>query len=143
MENRNHSYTDNLIKNIFKETKTIAIVGASPDIDRPSYRVMNFLKSEGFKVYPVNPQFLNEKILGEKVFSNLSNIKERIDLVNIFRRPEFIEEITKEAILIKTKTIWMQLGIKNYSADELAKKNNIHSIMNRCTKLEYIRLCKK
>tara|TARA_Y100000590_G_C15453482_1_gene913626 strand:+ start:394 stop:825 length:432 start_codon:yes stop_codon:yes gene_type:complete len=143
MENSNYFYSDNLIKSIFRETKTIAIVGASPDVDRPSYRVMNFLKSEGFKVYPVNPQFLNEKILGEKVLSKLSNIEERIDLVNIFRRSEFVEEITKEAISVKTKTIWMQLGIENYSADILAKNNNIHSIMNRCTKLEYIRLCKK
>ena len=124
MENSNYFYSDNLIKSIFRETKTIAIVGASPDVDRPSYRVMNFLKSEGFKVYPVNPQFLNEKILGEKVLSKLSNIEERIDLVNIFRRSEFVEEITKEAISVKTKTIWMQLGIKNYSADILAKNNN-------------------
>ena len=124
MENSNYFYSDNLIKSIFRETKTIAIVGASPDVDRPSYRVMNFLKSEGFKVYPVNPQFLNEKILGEKVLSKLSNIEERIDLVNIFRRSEFVEEITKEAISVKTKTIWMQLGIENYSADILAKNNN-------------------
>ena len=142
MEEINYIYSDNLIKNIFVKTKTIAIVGASPDILRPSYRVMDYLIKEGFKIYPVNPQFLNETILGEKVFGKLSHIKERIDLVNIFRRPEFIEEIVKEAISIKTKTIWMQLGIINYSADKLAKKNNINSIMNKCTKLEYIRLFK-
>jgi len=124
-----------LIKKIFDETKTIAVVGLSPKKYRASYVVSEYLQQHGYKIIPVYPR--EKKILGENVYENLTDIKEEIDLVLIFRRSEEVLPVVEQAIKMKPKFIWMQLGIINKEAEELAKNNGIEVVSNRCMKIEH------
>ena len=99
------------LRSILKNITSIAIIGASPKLERDSYKVMRFLIEYGFKVFPVNPNYLDHEILGEKCFSNLKDIDQKIDMVDIFRPKEFVNEITKDAIKVGVKVIWTQEGI--------------------------------
>lgn len=127
-----------LIEKILKETNTIAVVGLSPKEYRDSYMVSKYLKEHGYKIIPVYPR--EKEILGEKVYERLTDIKEKVDLVLIFRRSEEVLPIVQEAIKIKPKYIWMQLGVSNKEAEDLAIKNGIEVISNRCMKIEYSHL---
>ncbi len=127
--------TDNLIKKILNETKTIAVVGLSPKKFRASYIVSEYLQQHGYRIIPVYPR--EKEILGQKVYEKLTDIKEKIDLVLIFRRSEEVLPVVEEAIKIKPKFIWMQLGITNKEAEELAKDNGIEVVVNRCMKIEH------
>ena len=110
-------YSRACIKEILETVKTIAIVGASSKPDRDSYKVMKFLMKNGFKVFPVNP---NEKIiLKQKCYSSLSEIKEKVDMVDIFRADEFILDLAKEAIEINANIFWTQEGIYNEQAESI------------------------
>jgi predicted CoA-binding protein len=100
--------------------------------------VPKYLKEKGYKIIPVNP--FAEEILGEKVYKNLSEIKEEVDIVDIFRPSEECLGIVKEAIKLKPKVIWMQLGIENKEAEKLAKENKIKVVMNKCIMREHQRL---
>ena len=97
----NTNYSDSFLKNILQEVKTIAIVGASPNPDRDSYKVMKFLRDYGFDIFPVNPNLANTKILGQKCYENLEAIEEKIDMVDVFRAIEHIPSIAHETIKIK------------------------------------------
>ena len=132
--------TDDKIKQLLTSAKTIALVGASPKIARPSYQVMAYLQQAGYKVLPINPGQTGKKILGEMVFASLSDIDGPIDIVDIFRRAEFVGEIVDEAIAIKAGAIWMQLGIANEEAATTARDAGLETVMNRCTKIEHARL---
>jgi predicted CoA-binding protein len=137
----NHeSYSDDYIRQIFARVKTIAMVGASPRPDRPSYRVMRFLQSKGFRVIPVNPQAAGELINGEKVRASLSEIAEPIDMVDIFRRSELVAPVVDEAIAKGTKVIWMQLDVRDDKAAAKAEAAGIAVVMNRCPAIEIPRL---
>ena len=137
----NHdNYSDNYIRNILKNTKTIAMVGASPNWNRPSYFAMKYLQKKGFRIVPVNPRVSNKTILGETVFPELTDIPETIDMVSIFRNSEAAGIITDEAILLPVKTVWMQLGVRNNAAAARAEASSINVVMNRCPKIEYGRL---
>ncbi|MDO9028104.1 MAG: CoA-binding protein [Candidatus Roizmanbacteria bacterium] len=114
----------------FKKIKTIAIVGLSDNPDRPSYKVGKYLLEQGFKIFPVNPNIDN--FLGIKSYKNLSEIKESIDIVDIFRKSEFVEPIVDEAIKIGAETIWIQEGIENVKAAEKARSAGLTVIMNAC-----------
>jgi predicted CoA-binding protein len=126
---------EKLIKKILQEAKTIAVVGLSPKQYRTSHIVTKYLKEHNYKIIPVYPR--EDEILGEKVYRDITEIKEKVDLVLIFRRSEEVLPIVKQAIKIKPKYIWMQLGIENKEAEELARKNGIQVVSNKCMKIEH------
>lgn len=126
------------IKNIMKSAKTIAVVGASPKPERPSYDVAQYLKDAGYKIIPVNPG--QKEILGETCYPSLLEVPEKIDIVDIFRDPAAVPEIVDQAIKVKAKVIWMQLGVVHNEAAEKAKKAGLSVVMNKCTKIEHARL---
>ena len=129
-------YSDKFLKNILEDTKSIAVVGASAKPYRDSYKVIAALIKHGYMVYPVNPNEVGNKILGLECFPDLNSIKEEIDMVDIFRSKDAVLEITNESINIGAKIIWMQLDIIHMEAAELAKKNGLSVVMNRCPKIE-------
>ncbi|KKQ24219.1 MAG: CoA-binding protein [Candidatus Roizmanbacteria bacterium GW2011_GWC2_37_13] len=119
----------------YKNIKTIAIVGLSDKSDRPSYKVCKYLMEHGFKIIPVNPNI--ESVFGLKSFQNLKDIKEPIDVVDIFRKSEFVEPIVDEAIKIGAKSIWMQEGVVNEVAAAKARSAGLTVVMNMCMMKEY------
>ena len=137
------TYADDLLRALFDEVKTIALVGASPRGEtRASWRVMRFLQNEGFKVYPVNPDALGQEIHGEKVYASIMDLPEKVDMVDIFRRSEAVPEVVEAALrdLPDLKTIWMQLGVIHEEAAQQARGAGLRVAMNRCPKIEYPRL---
>ncbi len=137
----NHdTYSDDYLRGILRRVKTIAMVGASPNPDRPSHHVMQFLQRRGYRVIPVNPQAAGEILQGEKVFAALADIPETIDMVDIFRRSELVAPVVDEAIAVGAKVIWMQLGVRNDAAAAKAEAQGIEVVMNRCPAIEIPRL---
>ncbi len=126
------------LKNILQTIKNIAIVGLSNSPERPSFGVASYLISAGYDIFPVNPKY--DQILGYKCYPALQDIPENIDLVNIFRRPEYIIPIAQAAIRHKIPIIWMQLGIINQTAADLASDAGLDVIMDQCIKIEHRRL---
>ncbi len=127
----------NDIKEILSKYKKIAMVGVSNDPTRASTIVMKYMQKYGFKVYPVNPKAEGQKILGENVCGKITDIKDKVDIVNVFRPSKEALDIAKDAVNIKAKVLWLQLGIKNEQAKKLVIKNKIEYIEDRCTKMEY------
>ena len=124
-------------KDILSKFKRIALVGASKDLKKTSSIVMKYLQDYGFKVYPVNPTMKGEKILGEKVFGKISEIKDQVEIVDVFRPSDEVAEIAKEAVKVGAKVLWLQIDIKNQEARKIAEANNILYIENKCTKIEF------
>ena len=131
---------DDKVRHILKGTKTIALVGASDKQDRPSYEVMETLQKHGYKVYPVNPMLAGRKILNEAVVSSLKEISVPIDMVDIFRKSDAVAPIVDEAIAVKAKAVWMQLGVRNDEAAAKAEKAGLLVVMDHCPKIEIARL---
>ena len=125
------------IKEILSKYKKIAMVGVSNDPQKASTIVMKYMQKYGFKVYPVNPKAKGQKILGEDVCGKITDIKDKVDIVNVFRPSKEALDIAKDAVDIKAKVLWLQLGIKNEQAKKLVIKNKIEYIEDRCTKMEY------
>ena len=125
------------IKEILSKYKTIAMVGVSNDPTKASTIVMKYMQEYGFKVYPVNPRVEGQKILGQEVFAKISDIKDQIDIVDVFRPSKEVYAIAEDAVKIGAKVLWLQLGIRDEKAKELMKKNDIKYIENKCTKMEY------
>ena len=125
------------IKEILKKYKNIALVGASKDLTKTSSVVMKYLQDYGFKVYPVNPKAKDQKILGEKVFEKITDIKDTVEIVDVFRPSEEVADIAKDTIKIKAKVLWLQLGIKSPEARKLIEDSNILFVEDRCTKIEH------
>ena len=125
------------IKDILTKYKTIAMIGVSKDPGKPSTIVMKYMQKYGYKVIPVNPRAKGEKILGEEVFEKIIDIKEPIDIVDVFRPSKEVFAIAEDAVKIGAKVLWLQLGIKDEKAKELVEKNDIEYIENKCTKMEY------
>ena len=123
---------NNKLKDLLKNTKNIAIVGASPSSERDSFKVMKYLLEQGYKIFPVNPKETN--ILGRKCYPRLTLIEESVDMVNIFRAKEFVFDLTKEAIEINAKIIWMQEGIIDKKSSSLAISYGIKVVMDECPK---------
>jgi len=121
---------------ILDNVGTIAVVGASDDPSRPSHAVTRFLIEEEYRVFPVNPRLKGKRLFGEKVYGALSEIKEPVDMVEIFRKSEKAEEVVKEAIALGIKVIWLPLGIMNEKAAEKARAAGLRVVMNRCPKIE-------
>ena len=127
----------NDIKEILSKYKKIAMVGVSNDPTKASTIVMKYMQKYGFKVYPVNPKAEGQKILGEDVCAKITDIKDKVDIVNVFRPSNEALDIAKDTINIKAKVLWLQLGIKNLEAKKLVEQKKIEYIENRCTKMEY------
>jgi predicted CoA-binding protein len=125
------------IKEILSKYKKIAMVGVSNDPSKASTIVMKYMQKYGYKVYPVNPRAKGQKILGERVFEKITDIKDTIDIVDVFRPSKEAFDIAKDTVNIKAKVLWLQLGIKSEKAKKLIKENNIEYIEDRCTKMEY------
>ena len=125
------------IKEILSKYKTIAMVGVSNDPTKASTIVMKYMQKYGFKVYPVNPRAEGQKILGQEVFAKISDIKDHIDIVDVFRPSKEVYAIAEDTIKIGAKVLWLQLGIRDEKAKELMEKNGIKYIENKCTKMEY------
>ena len=132
--------SDAEIRRILGETRTIALVGASPKPERDSHEVMAFLQHQGYRVIPVNPVCAGDTILGERVRASLAEIDEPIDLVDVFRNSEAAGPVTDEAIAAKARAVWMQLGVVNEPAAERARKAGLAVVMDRCPKIEIPRL---
>jgi len=139
----NHdSYPDSYIRGILNTVKTIAMVGASEKENRPSYFAFKYLLERGYRMIPVNPGHAGEQMLGQRIYARLADIAEPVDMVDIFRASRYALPIVEEALALKPKpqVIWMQLGVRNDDAAELAEQNGLKVVMNRCPKIEYGRL---
>ncbi len=133
-------YTDAKIRRILSTVQTIALVGASSNWNRPSYFVMKYLQGKGYRVIPVNPGNAGKDMLGERVYARLTDIPNKIDMVQIFRASDQVGPVVDDAIAIAAKVVWMQLGVRNDIAAAKATGAGIEVIMNRCPKIEYGRL---
>lgn len=131
---------DEDIRQLLEETRIIAMVGASDRPDRPSYGVMAYLQSRGYRVIPVNPQITGEHIHGEFVFRELAQIGDPIDMVDIFRRPIAAGEAVDEAIAVGAKSVWLQIGVINEEAAARAEAAGLKVVMDRCPAIEIPRL---
>ena len=125
------------IKQILSKYKNIAMIGVSNDQNKASTIVMKYMQKYGYKVYPVNPKAKGQKILGEEVFEKITDIKDKIDIVDVFRPSIEVPAIAEDTIKIKAKVLWLQLGIKSEEAKKLMEAYNIKYIENKCTKMEY------
>ena len=131
---------DDKIKELVISSRVIALVGASNDKEKDSNKVMRFLQRAGYKVIPVNPTCINNFIHGEKVYGSLTDIEQKVDIVDVFRPSEEAEEIAKETIKIRANVLWLQLDIQSNKARDLVMKNKIYYISNKCTKIEFEKL---
>ena len=137
--NHNEPYSDDYLKDILTSVKTIAMVGASPDKTKFSYGVLRVLNETGYDMIPVNPRPDITEIRGLKVYPNLKSIDRPVDMVEVFRKPEDLYEIAKEAIEINAKVLWGQIGVINDQAARLAEDAGLKVVMNRCPKIELFR----
>ncbi len=139
----NHDHYDaDYIRDILRDVKVIALVGASANTVRPSYLVMKYLMEKGYTVVPVNPGLAGQELLGQQVYASLHDIPFPIDMVDIFRNSEAAGEIVDEALALESlpKVIWMQLTVHNDAAAERAEAKGLLVVMNRCPKMEYGKL---
>jgi predicted CoA-binding protein len=141
----NHdSYADSYILGILRQVKSIAMVGASANWNRPSFFAMKYLQEKGYRVIPVNPGIAGQELLGETAYASLSDIPGRFDMVDIFRNSEAAPGIVDEAIGLKDakgiQVIWMQLGVRHDAAAARAEAAGFKVVMNRCPKIEWGRL---
>ena len=134
------SYDDDLIRGILREVRTIAMVGASANWNRPSFFAMKYLQAKGYRVIPINPKEAGKKILNETVYAELTDVPVKVDMVQVFRRSETVGPVAEEAIRIGAKVLWMQLGVRNDAAAARAEAAGLKVVMNRCPKIEYGRL---
>jgi predicted CoA-binding protein len=134
------SYSDAYLGDILLRHRTIAMVGASAKSERPSSFAMKYLMAKGFRVIPVNPGQAGQAILGETVYASLAEVLEPVEIVDIFRNSEAALQVTREAIAIGAKVVWMQLGVRNDEAAREAEAAGLKVVMNRCPKIEYGRL---
>jgi len=125
------------IRTILQETKTIAVVGISHKTHRASHQVAKFLMTKGYTVIPVNPKY--KEVLGETCYASLEDIPVAVDMVDCFRRSDAIVPIAESAIKIGAKVLWMQLGVINEEAKELAETAGLQVVMDRCPKIEYVK----
>ena len=127
----------NNIKEILSKYKSIAMIGVSNDPTKASTIVMKYMQKYGFKVFPVNPKAKGQKILGEEVYEKITDIKDTVDIVDVFRPSKEALDIAKDTVSIKAKVLWLQLGIRSEEAKKIVENNKIEYIEDKCTKMEY------
>lgn len=135
-------YSDTRLKDILTRTKVIAVVGVSANPVRPSYYVARYLRLKGFRVIPVNPTLAGETLFGETVHADLTALPEGVDMVDIFRRSEFVPSLVQEAMthIPTLRTVWMQIGVEHAQTAAMAEAAGVDVVQNRCPKIEYQRL---
>jgi hypothetical protein len=131
--------SENEIRNLLLEARTVAVVGMSDDPQRDSNGVARFLKRNGYDIIPVNPN-LHGLVVDERPYASLRDIQGQVDVVEIFRRAEFVPEIVEDAIAIGARAVWMQLGVINEAAAARAKEAGLMVVMDRCMAIEHRRL---
>jgi len=134
------NYSESYIKEVLDEVKTIAVVGASANQDRDSYKVMQVLMQHGYEVFPINPNEVGNFILGQPCYADLNSISEKIDMVDVFRATDAVMGVTKEAIAIGASVLWTQLDIVHKEAAALAEQAGLKVVMDRCPKIELAKL---
>ncbi|MBC2773572.1 CoA-binding protein [Rhizobium sp. AQ_MP] len=141
MADHDHYSADEL-RDILVNVRTIALLGASPKPDRPSFGVMRFLLSKGYTVYPVNPGQAGKEILGQTVYATMADIPQAIDMVDVFRAPEYLGEVVAESLALQNrpKVIWGQLSVRDDEAVKPAEAAGIRVVMDRCPAIEIPRL---
>jgi uncharacterized protein len=138
----NHdSYPPDYTRNVLRDVKTVALVGASANPARPSHGVMKFLINKGYVVVPVNPGLAGQELLGQKVYASLKDITQKIDMVDVFRNSEAALAVTLEALELSPlpDVIWMQLDVRHDEAAQLAEAKGVKVVMNRCPAIEFAR----
>jgi predicted CoA-binding protein len=128
--------TGDPIAQLLRESKTVAVVGLSSRPHRPSYSVSEYLQEAGYRIIPVNPA--ETEILGEKCYARLEDIPEKVDIVDIFRRSEFVPEVVESAIRIGARAVWMQEGVIHEAAAERARQAGLFVVMNACILKEHV-----
>ena len=135
------------VKEILQDSKTVAVVGMSSKPDRDSFIVAKYLQGHGYRVVPVNPTYAGTEILGEKVYASLQEAADalaaegtQIDVVDCFRKSDDIPPVAREAIAIRARALWMQLGVENRAAADMASAAGLDVVMNRCIKIEHAAL---
>lgn len=128
---------DDRIGEILKNSKTIAVVGLSSKRHRPSYGVSEYMRSAGYRIIPVNPR--ESEVLGEKAYARLEDVPGPVDIVDIFRRPEFVREVVESAIQVRARTVWMQEGVLDEEAAERARKAGLNVVVDRCIMKEHVK----
>lgn len=123
------------ISKILSESQNVAVVGLSSNPERPSYGVAQYLQRNGYHVIPVNPN--ETEVLGEKAYPDLASVPETVDIVNIFRRPEYVPDIVKQAIAKGVKVVWMQPGTENYDAADAAEAAGIKTVVGMCLRVQH------
>ena len=132
--------SDDELVALFQRVKSIAVIGLSPKQDRPSHRVAKHLQEFGFEIIPVRPAV--SEVLGVKAYSSLLEVPFTVDLVNVFRAPKFIAELTEQCIDKKVSALWLQEGVVDIESANRACKENIFTVMDKCIYKEYVRLMK-
>ena len=128
----------NTLRRILRECKTIAVVGLSADWYRPSFFAAKYMQEHGYRIIPVNPKY--PEILGEKCYRSLRDIPEKVEIVDIFRKTADVMPIADDAIAIRAKVLWQQLGVRNESAAAKARAAGLEAVLDRCVKIEHGRL---
>ncbi|MBI1208614.1 MAG: CoA-binding protein [Azospirillum sp.] len=137
----NHdSYSDVYLHGVLARARVIAMIGASPNWNRPSYFVMKYLQGKGFRVIPVNPAAAGQVILGEICYPELESVPDAVDMVDVFRRSDAVAPIADAAIAKGAKILWLQIGVRHDAAAARAEAAGLDVVMNRCPKIEYARL---
>ncbi len=126
------------IRRILTENKVLAVVGLSANESRPSFFAAKYMQDHGYRIIPVNPRY--EEILGQTCYPDLESIPEPVDMVDVFQRSENVMPIAEAALKIKARVLWMQLGVVNDEAAQLANDAGLEVVMDRCVKIEYARL---
>jgi uncharacterized protein len=128
----------NTLRRILKDSRVIAVVGLSADWYRPSYFAAKYMQEHGYRVIPVNPKY--DSILGEKCYPSVRDIPERIDIVDVFRKTEDVMPVAEDAIAVRAKVLWQQLGVRNEAAAAKARGAGLETVLDRCVKIEHGRL---
>ena len=134
------AYSPGYLREILRSARTIAVVGASLDRWRPSHAIMRYLQRAGYRTIPVNPSAAGEVLHGEEVYASLQEVPAAVDLVNVFRRSDFVGEAVDAAIAVGVPALWMQLGVRNDAACARAEAAGVKVVMNRCISVEHARL---
>jgi len=128
------------LRRILAENRVIAMAGLSADWYRPSYFAAKYLQEHGYRVIPVNPRYAGQNVLGERCYASLTEIPDKVDVVDVFRRTQDVPPIADDAIRIGARVLWQQIGVKNAASAEKARAAGLDAVMDRCMKIEHARL---
>jgi uncharacterized protein len=130
--------SDAELRDLITSARTIAVVGLSPKEHRDSFRVAKYLQDQGFRIIPVNPNA--REVLGEQAYQRLTDVPDPIDIVDVFRRPDAVDEVARDAVEVGARAIWMQIGVVNEDAAEVASSAGLDVVMDRCLMVDHGRL---